>query len=367
VIKQQPDVKINLVNSNIGDYQRYLSRIKLHEDFKHLDVSTTKKGKEVFILEDIITMKECDAEKLRVSLNLWAHHFLLKFFFISHAITKTCLYSMLNFFRYIIFMPEAASKYAVEQVLLVFCKDKQTRAKMLKQVDNIHSQIHTRELYSCFYYDVGKHELFFTTNVFEPDKSLRIGSNSDILLSPSNHLAPPRPAPSLSRCLHSSLKKRGKGTVMVKRNGGRKSGDTSNIGRPSFNSPTGGGGSTSGSTVNSIIFLSEKFSKFISGFEKAQTAKSIFSIIINSINTDYVRKNDLTFNFATQSAQKEENVLNLNLTVPVSLVDYITTLLTPTSVADIKSPPVELLVLHQYLNSLCKIPAFYIENKFFKS
>jgi hypothetical protein len=98
--------------------------------------------------------------------------------------------------------------------------------------------------------------------------------------------------------------------------------------------------------------LQQKFDKFLEGHPKKVQASAIFSIIINCINVKLIREHDLTFSFKSK--------LNHATTTKISLVDYVTTLLT-------EKMPVNqrLKVLNKYILNYCYIPKIFMLNKNF--
>ena len=104
--------------------------------------------------------------------------------------------------------------------------------------------------------------------------------------------------------------------------------------------------------TTSIKEFQDRFEKFMNDFEEKGKANAIFSIIINCLPIKLIRLHDLTFSF---------NSIKQSKTILVSLVDYISTLLSETDVVTI-----ELLCLHRYLSKSCCIPRIFIKNKQFK-
>ena len=100
---------------------------------------------------------------------------------------------------------------------------------------------------------------------------------------------------------------------------------------------------------NNRIQFQERFEKFVNDFEEKTKANAIFSIIINCLPENLIRLHDLTFSF--------KSLTNKSI-IRVSLVDYISCLLSETEVA-----PPEIKCLHNYLKASCCIPRIFIKNK----
>lgn len=96
--------------------------------------------------------------------------------------------------------------------------------------------------------------------------------------------------------------------------------------------------------------LIQRFDSFIEqSYKHKQTAKNIFSILINALpNLHNINLGDLTFICQTQSGIK----------MYISLVDYILSLLHKSI-----KPTKQLLFLHSYFKRLCTVPLAFIKNK----
>lgn len=99
--------------------------------------------------------------------------------------------------------------------------------------------------------------------------------------------------------------------------------------------------------------LQSKFEKFLEGHLAKAQASAIFGSVINSIDLKFIREHDLSVCFNNLGGQKMKRI---------SLVDYITCILTPNQPAS-----KGLTTLHDYIKNYCLIPAIFIKNKAFDS
>lgn len=107
---------------------------------------------------------------------------------------------------------------------------------------------------------------------------------------------------------------------------------------------------TSVNTATSKDDLIQRFDAFIDKtYKYKQTAKNIFSIIINALpNLIHINLGDLTFICQTRTGSK----------LYISLVDYILSLLRKSS-----KPSKQLLFVHKYFKNICTVPIAFIKNK----
>ena len=96
----------------------------------------------------------------------------------------------------------------------------------------------------------------------------------------------------------------------------------------------------------------DRFGTFVEDFEEKVKANAIFSIIINCLPEHLIRLHDMTFSFQSVTFGCVTKIKR------VSLVDYISCLLSETEVA-----PPEIKCLHNYLRASCCIPRIFVKNK----
>ena len=99
--------------------------------------------------------------------------------------------------------------------------------------------------------------------------------------------------------------------------------------------------------------LQTKFEKFLEGHSAKPQASAIFSSIINSLDLKMIREHDLSVCFNNLGGEKLKRI---------SLVDYITCVLTPN-----QSAPNSLIALHKYIKNYCLIPCIFIKNTSFNN
>ena len=97
--------------------------------------------------------------------------------------------------------------------------------------------------------------------------------------------------------------------------------------------------------------LQTKFEKFLEGHPSKPPASAIFSSIINSLDVNLIREHDLSVCFNNLGGEKMKRI---------SLVDYLTCILTPNQPAQNS-----LVALHKYINNYCLIPSIFIKNTAF--
>lgn len=98
--------------------------------------------------------------------------------------------------------------------------------------------------------------------------------------------------------------------------------------------------------------LQDRFDKFMAGQKIKNQASAVFSIIVHCLPLALVREHDLTLKFA--SRKKREGIR-------VSLVDYVTSLLTERKIV---RP--EFVYVHRYFRKTCCIPDVFVVNSILK-
>ena len=114
-----------------------------------------------------------------------------------------------------------------------------------------------------------------------------------------------------------------------------------------FKSLSSGDIDTSTTSKDDLI---QRFDSFIDkSYKYKQTAKNIFSIVINALpNLQHINLGDLTFICQNPTGSK----------IYISLVDYILSLLHKSS-----KPTKQLLFVHKYFKNICTVPIAFIKNK----
>ncbi len=100
--------------------------------------------------------------------------------------------------------------------------------------------------------------------------------------------------------------------------------------------------------------LQLKFDTLIDSFQWQAQATAIFSILVNCLNSSLIREHDLSFAFRSNRLK--------NASIRFSLVDYITSLLTPD--AGVTKP---LLAFHKYVKTYCHIPVIFCRNQLYNN
>lgn len=306
VIDKIKPKKMIVVNADASDYKNSCSDTLggfTPDDYPMEETNS------VYITEDIINVSSSAEKNLRKSLNYFARHKNQKHFFVSHSILRTSLWSMLNFFHFIVFTLHASNIFIVRQVITYFrVGDKNQINEIVKKIQQIFNQLKSngppKNPTSCIFFNVQNLTLIYAENIFLPDKFITLELQSQN-----------SPAPEFS---------------------------TSNL----IKSPENEAHS------NLLERLSNRFEQMITEWKNKSEAICIFSIIINCINVDFIRFNDLVFCF---SSRTKSNIY-------VSLVDYIRILLSRK-----KLPSRNIKVLHTYLSAKCQLPQHYQKNKMLKN
>lgn len=319
----KPLNKIVLVNTRLADYVQFKEKITLIHDFSEMNVNYRDS---IYVVEDIIHLEKKFEILLRKCLNYWAHHHTQKYFFVSHGIYKTCIWGMLNFFHFIIFTQDSANLPILRQVLNYFKLPKKTVENLCQQFSSILKAAENlpRPRHSCFYFDVKKQRLYYTTNIFNPEHGSPLTDPYFDETPPSLASGSEREAGALSKPFFSwpSLS------------------TTKTLTDPSLKKD------------EPLLKQFESFVQHLSPPSLRAQAKSLFSILLQSLPHQFIQFNDLSFKFMTRRGEA----------VLISLVDYIITLLSP----DLDKVPIELQVLHQYLKRVCRLPALFVKNKHLK-
>lgn len=114
---------------------------------------------------------------------------------------------------------------------------------------------------------------------------------------------------------------------------------------------TVGGGNFNSDNSGNEIELQKIFSQFVENLPIKNEAVSVFSIIANCVNPQYIKKQDLSITFMSKTGEKKH----------VSLVDYVISMLTPDALV---KPP--LIAIHRFVKKFCNIPNIFVKNKSFE-
>jgi hypothetical protein len=254
------------------------------------ELPTTEK-KACVVVEDIIHITKKEEVKLRNAINYQAHHKIQKIICASHAIYKNQIYSLLAFFNFVIFTSALSNVPTIRNVFNYFKVEADQIQAWLEEYKKVGK---------------GRHGIYF---FFDCEK---MTFNVSLNMLFKNIL-----------CIGI-------------------------LGAPQE--------STNSETKNNtdIKFLQTRFEKFVANFPLKNEAASIFSIIINCINPNFLRPHDLTIIFFVDKTRKAKKL--------ISVVDYINFLL-----SEIETPSANLIALHRFVQSFCYIPKIFIRNKFLLS
>ena len=245
--------------------------------------------KSCIVVEDIIHITKKEEVKLRNAINYQAHHKVQKIICASHAIYKNQIYSLLAFFNFVIFTSAISNVPTIRNVFNYFKVESEQIQRWLEEYKKLGMGLHG--IY--FFFDCEK--MTFNVSFHMLFKNVRLI-----------------------------------GTL-----GSNEIGALEGVVAP----------------VNDRKLLQLRFEKFVSNFSLKNEAASIFSIIINCINPNFIRSHDLTIIFYHDRKKKAKKL--------ISAVDYISCLLTE---KEIPSP--NLIALHRFVQSFCYIPKIFIRNLF---
>lgn len=139
---------INVDGKDTSEYKKMIP--KLHSiEFKDLDTATKKS---CIIVEDIIHISKKDEEKLRFAINYQAHHKTQKIICASHSIYKTKIFSLLNYFNFIIFTSAIANIPTLRNIFNYFKVEKTEIGRWL----NFYSEFGEGKKGIYFYFDCEK-------------------------------------------------------------------------------------------------------------------------------------------------------------------------------------------------------------------
>jgi hypothetical protein len=253
----------------------------------NFDKLETAAKKSVIVVEDIIHISKKDEQKLRIAINYQAHHKTQKIICASHAIYKTQIFSLLGFFNFIIFTSSVANVPTLRNIFNYFKIEKSQIAEWI----DIYKSVGDGKHGIYFYFDCEKMTFGYSKkSLFKNKKIIGAVGERGENANESNH-------------------------------------------------------------ENEAKKLQLIFNNFVENLPQKNEAISVFSIITNCVNLNYIRKQDLSITFMTEKGEKKH----------ISLVDYIVSLLTPEIIV---KPP--LIAIHRFVRKFCNIPVFFIRNKQFE-
>lgn len=301
--KRQKKPSFQLVNTKISDYADCLpttSDNRILQSFSDFgDIKYTLSNC-IFVIEDIIHVDKQSEQLLRKCLNYFSHHKKQKYFFLSHSIYKTSLYSMVPFFNFIIFTTDSSNESVLRDVLRYFRLDKNTVQHLCNGFNQYASNqqvVQTNNFNACFYLDLRDRSFYYTNNIFKLQNSVRLSKHGVI----HNNKNTAQSVASIHASPDSAIQRR--------------------------------------------------FHDIVRHLPNRRDLKTIFSIVLPCLNSENIRLNDLTYAFRTRS--KQEKIIR------ISIIDYLQQLINPEGKIN-----KDLIVLHHYISSQCKIPQGYIQNKF---
>jgi hypothetical protein len=258
------------------------------EAFNQLSIT---KAKSIILVEDIINMSKNDERLLRTALNYDAHHKKQKIFCVSHSIHKNSMWSLLPFFHFIIFTSSPSNVPVIRFTFNYFKIEKPQLDSWLKEYLEL-GQNGRKGIY--FFFDCIK----MTFNIAENtnfSKTALVGRQADLTHSPSVLTRPDK----VDNVQHKQL-------------------------------------------------ILAKFESLVDSLDYKGQAITVFSILLNCLNSRLIREHDLSFAFQSKKQKKE---------IRFSLVDYVTTLLSESAPV---SPPLQ--AFHAYAKRFCHIPAVFCRN-----
>ena len=339
------------------------------------------KKNSVIIVEDVINMKKDEEIDLRKAINYTVHHNKCKLFCVSHTITKTGIYSMMSLFNYIIFTGSPSNLPVMRTCLRYFKIENETVAKWLNFVKKLGKK-NTSNWDPYYFFDCTKMIFCATTNLNTMSNLNVIGSMHDVeeddsddddddddeyLASASTHRFLASTAGSMKEATLQSTKAR-KAKVHPFSTASK---------HQSFPFPLKGGAQRSSSSSlaltkrqnlaqaltskkkvkenrrHRIDLIKKNFAAFFQGHELQSQASAIFAIVADKFGEERIDPIDLSIVFARTKNRGRKKI---------STVDYIASLLNPD-----KAPPLDHIVLHNFITKHCIIPISCIRNPHFLS
>lgn len=250
----------------------------------------------MILVEDIISMSKNDEKLLRTTLNYDAHHKKQKIFCVSHSIHKNSMWSLLPFFHFIIFTSSPSNFPVIRFTFNYFKVEKSQLDAWLTEYIRL-GKNGRKGIY--FFFDCIK----MTFNVAENTqftKRYLVGNQATF--------------------------------------GGNV--DTAVVGN-------------NVDDVHHKQVLMTKFESLVDSLECKGQAITVFSILVNCLDSNLIREHDMSFAFHSKKLKSE---------IRFSLVDYVTILLSESAPV---SKPVR--AFHAYAKRFCHIPIVFCRNKVLSS
>ena len=301
----------------------------------------------LIIVEDLISMKKEEEINLRNAVNYTVHHRQSKLFCVSHTITRTGIYSMVGLFNYIIFTGSASNIPVIRVCLRYFKIENEIVNKWLTFIKK-HSRKTSSNWDPYYFFDCTKMVFYTAANLLTmsgleiigdlhdytesdddddddddddaDDENFSIAQSGRLRRGPSNQKPPLSSSDWLKK---TSKEKRNRIALKKKREW----------------------------ETCRINLLKTNFAAFFQGHQLQSQASAIFAIIADKFGATRIDPVDLSISF-----QKN----NLKSKKKISTVDYVASLLLPE-----KKPPLDHLVLHNFVSKNCIIPISCIRNKNF--
>ena len=392
-----------LVNVRGEETSFYQKQHKKTFSINFSGIKTVKKNSYVLV-EDVISMKKEEEINLRNAINYTVHHNRSKLFCVSHTITKTGLYSMVGLFNYLIFTGSPSNLPVIRTCLRYFKIETEKVNKWLSCIKR-EAKKNPSSWDPYYFFDCTKMifcsaaDLLGLPNVQSGVKilgTLNESSSEDsddyddddddddddyvnLQVSSGRNLSNPKSVSGQRQSSNASARlvqqaglvtKSQLRTSSKKNQAGRIVAAKIAKGSKSFSQVPFPPSSLSLQARNltalqakklakkkaaarekKLSLVKKNFANFFSGHELSSQACAIFSLIVEKIDPERVDSSDLSISFRSRDTNK---------TRKISLVDYIACLLVPN-----KPPPLDHLVLHNFITSKCVLPVSCIRNEHF--
>jgi len=320
-----------LINVRGPEQQEYSC---LHSKWEAIPFSKSKtiKSGSIVIVEDILNLEKHEELALRTMLNFDAHHKTLKIFCVAHTITKNQIYGVMSLFNFIIFTNSPSNGPVLRATFRYFKIEKEFSEQWIKKFkSHPHKTITT-----YFFFDCVKMEFWVAENIFKSSTFHLLGTLQEVENSDKSYQT-----------------KTGDFSWIDSKQNVKAKNLSSSVPKSTSNTVPNMNLISQNESTTKVAILEAKFKNLVEELNNHKQAESLFSIIVNCINLDFVSIDDLSFSFVPDRNSKHASIIK------ISLVDYILTLL------DVQKKPSErLIVLHKYVSSLCSVPSFLIKNRF---
>jgi len=390
-----------LVNVKGEETSYYQKTHKKTSTVQFSGIKNVKKNSYVLV-EDVISMKKEEEINLRNAINYTVHHNKSKLFCVSHTITKTGLYSMVGLFNYIIFTGSPSNLPVIRTCLRYFKIETEKVNKWLSCIKK-EAKRNPSNWDPYYFFDCTK--MIFCSaldllNLSHPESRLRILGTLNESSSEEEDDDDDDDDDDDENFFRNRLE--ALSSSKINQSGGRRAkvggggATTSKALAPGSSKQifVKGGGLTYDGSKNKatkkqkslsmvalppslsslevklkslqakklarksaalkekkLELVKKNFSNFFSGHELSNQACAIFSLIVEKLDPNRVDSSDLSITFRSRNSGKAKKI---------SLVDYIACLLVPN-----KPPPLDHLVLHNFITSKCVLPVSCIRNENF--